>query len=195
MKTNATTSERPGGAPENLAVLHTRTANHVPRKWSRHYRKLMALRERYLEESRYQSNRAIEAGESFSGRLPDNSAGETDRSIALSQLAFDKRICREIEEALGRISAGTYGICELTGNPIPEARLEAIPWTRYTVEAESMLEQQHEAIHARLGKSLKWKSAFENPQKRIGQAWRSPSNGKSEMLNSNASPRKERRFL
>ncbi len=37
----------------------------------------------------------------------------------------------EIEEALRRISRGTYGICEKCGGPIEEKRLELIPWTRY----------------------------------------------------------------
>ena len=41
----------------------------------------------------------------------------------------------EIEEALKRIEKGTYGVCELTNKPIPRARLEAIPWTRFTVTA------------------------------------------------------------
>ena len=39
-----------------------------------------------------------------------------------------------------RIEDGTYGICELTGKPIGWKRLEAIPWTRFSVEAENQLE-------------------------------------------------------
>jgi len=38
----------------------------------------------------------------------------------------------EIEEALKRIEKNTYGVCELTGKPIPKTRLEAIPWARFT---------------------------------------------------------------
>jgi hypothetical protein len=57
----------------------------------------------------------------------------------------------EIEEALKRIEKGTYGTCELTGKSIPKARLEAIPWTRFTVEAQAQLEREGALRQRRLG--------------------------------------------
>ncbi|HLR76922.1 MAG TPA: TraR/DksA C4-type zinc finger protein [Balneolaceae bacterium] len=42
----------------------------------------------------------------------------------------------EIKAALDRIEQGTYGICEDTGKKIKKGRLEAKPWTRYSMEAE-----------------------------------------------------------
>ena len=47
---------------------------------------------------------------------------------------------REIDEALQRIVDRTYGICQMTGKPIPKARLEAKPWAKYTIEAARQLE-------------------------------------------------------
>ena len=44
--------------------------------------------------------------------------------------------------ALKRIEIGTFGVCELTSKNIPRARLEAIPWTRFTVEAQAQLERE-----------------------------------------------------
>ena len=44
-------------------------------------------------------------------------------------------ILRDIDHALERIEEGTYGICEVTGKPIPVARLRALPWATMTVEA------------------------------------------------------------
>jgi RNA polymerase-binding transcription factor DksA len=41
---------------------------------------------------------------------------------------------REVEEALARIEAGTYGTCSVCGKPIPEERLEAVPWTTLCIE-------------------------------------------------------------
>jgi RNA polymerase-binding protein DksA len=41
---------------------------------------------------------------------------------------------RKIDEALARIEAGTYGLCEVDGKPIPVERLEAVPWTTLCVE-------------------------------------------------------------
>jgi RNA polymerase-binding transcription factor DksA len=48
----------------------------------------------------------------------------------------------EIDAALTRIVRGKYGICELTGTPISEARLEAIPTARYGVVSQ----KKHEKI-------------------------------------------------
>ena len=40
----------------------------------------------------------------------------------------------EVERALGKLDEGTYGTCEVCGNEIAEARLEAMPHTRYCIE-------------------------------------------------------------
>ena len=48
----------------------------------------------------------------------------------------------EIELALHKFNEGTYGVCEVTGRPIPIARLEAMPLTRYSVEAQREAERQ-----------------------------------------------------
>ena len=53
---------------------------------------------------------------------------------------------REIDEALKRIDEGVYGLCELTNLPIPEERLDEIPWARYTIEAARQLEQRSVGI-------------------------------------------------
>ncbi|MBA3831948.1 MAG: TraR/DksA family transcriptional regulator [Chthoniobacterales bacterium] len=48
----------------------------------------------------------------------------------------------EIDAALERIESGTYGICEMSGDPIPIPRLRAIPFARLTVECQSKVEKQ-----------------------------------------------------
>ena len=45
-----------------------------------------------------------------------------------------KEQLREVEEALARIEAGTYGTCTVCGEPIPAERLEAVPWTTLCIE-------------------------------------------------------------
>jgi DnaK suppressor protein len=45
-----------------------------------------------------------------------------------------------VERALAKFDAGTYGIGELSGRPIPLARLRVVPWARDTVEYEDQLE-------------------------------------------------------
>jgi RNA polymerase-binding transcription factor DksA len=67
------------------------------------------------------------------------------RDMALVRAGTYNELIEEIDAALGRIEAGTYGKCELTGKGIPADRLDAIPWTRYTVEAEEQLEKEGKA--------------------------------------------------
>lgn len=55
-----------------------------------------------------------------------------------------KKYIGQIDDALGRIENGTYGICQATGEPISKGRLEAVPHTRYSIEAkrEGIVEDQ-----------------------------------------------------
>lgn len=63
-----------------------------------------------------------------------------DQSLSLNLAAQDRRVIKEIDEALKRIEDGSYGLCELTNQPIPEERLDEIPWARYTIEAARQIE-------------------------------------------------------
>jgi len=72
-----------------------------------------------------------------------------DRGFALSLLSQEQDALYEIEEALKRVDAGTYGICEMSGKPIPHARLEAIPFARFTVECQTQIEKQKKAMRLR----------------------------------------------
>ena len=48
----------------------------------------------------------------------------------------DRRLLADVENALSKIDAGTYGLSEGSGDPIPYARLRAVPWARYDAEEE-----------------------------------------------------------
>ena len=87
----------------------------------------------------------------YSLHMADSGTDNFDRDFALSLLSSDQDAIYEIEEALKRIEKKTYGVCELTGKPIPRARLEAIPWTRFTVEAQAQLEKEGALKSRRLG--------------------------------------------
>lgn len=47
----------------------------------------------------------------------------------------------DVERALGKLDAGTYGVCEECGRPIPLARLKILPWARYDVEHQAAFER------------------------------------------------------
>jgi RNA polymerase-binding transcription factor DksA len=54
----------------------------------------------------------------------------------------------DIEHALARISDGSYGTCEACGRPIDEARLEALPATRFCLDDQAAAERQARAAGA-----------------------------------------------
>lgn len=62
----------------------------------------------------------------------DTIAVERGRDLALASKALE--MIDEIDHALAKFDLGTYGICEISGEPIPKERLEAIPWAREKVE-------------------------------------------------------------
>jgi len=86
----------------------------------------------------------------FSLHMADAGTDSFDRDFALSRLSSEQDAVYEIDEALERIRRGTYGTCELTGKPIEPARLEAIPWTRFSAAAEQQLEKEGEVRRSRL---------------------------------------------
>ena len=62
----------------------------------------------------------------------DTIAVERNRDLALAAKALE--MVEEIDHALAKFDQGTYGICEISGEPIPKERLEAIPCARERVE-------------------------------------------------------------
>jgi DnaK suppressor protein len=85
----------------------------------------------------------------FGMHQADAGSDAYDRDFALSLLSQEQDALYEIDEALKRIEIGTYGKCEMSGKPIPHARLEAIPFARFTVECQSQLERQSKAARVR----------------------------------------------
>ena len=67
------------------------------------------------------------------GDLADQATGNNEVHIQLKLKQTDAKILQAIEEALVRIEKGTYGVCRDCGEPIAEARLKAIPWTRVCI--------------------------------------------------------------
>lgn len=76
------------------------------------------------------------------GDRQDLAAVEAAQVASLSVADHDRARLREIEDALQRMQAGTYGICEDTEEEIPFARLWAEPTARLTVEAQELRERE-----------------------------------------------------
>ena len=75
------------------------------------------------------------------GDLADQAAGNNEVHIQLKLKATDAKILQAIEEALVRLQKGTYGVCRDCGEPIAEARLNAIPWARVCIKCKEKEKQ------------------------------------------------------
>ena len=99
------------------------------------------------EEKAEELEEARDAGDNELSRYATSDPG--DNADSGSTLQDEERselqqenvasIVHDIDHALERLDEGTYGICEVTGKPIPVARLRAIPWATMTVEAAEQL--------------------------------------------------------
>ena len=156
--TGARTPAKHSGAATSASILGTGSAQSkangqvkIKPQWAKYHRHLLELRERLLHQMSGLAKESAEEMASYSLHMADSGTDNFDRDFALSLLSSDQDAIYEIEEALKRIEKNTYGICELTGKPIPPTRLDAIPWTRFTVEAQSQLEREGALRQRRLG--------------------------------------------
>jgi len=123
----------------------------VKPEWQTYYECLLQLRDQLLNQMSGLAKESAQEMPGYSLHMADSGTDNFDRDFALSLLSSDQDAVYEIEEALKRIEKKTYGVCELTGKPIPKARLEAIPWTRFTVDAQAQLEREGALRQRRLG--------------------------------------------
>jgi DnaK suppressor protein len=104
-----------------------------------------------LEEMRDQITQSLK-GTTAEVKTPDEATGysqhqadqgtdDFDRTISLEVTSREYAILRQIERALEKIDENTYGICDISGDRIPRARLEAVPYATMTVKAQEQLEK------------------------------------------------------
>ena len=111
-----------------------------PRQLAYFRRKLLDWKEDILREAR----ETLQTLQSESLREPDvtdRASSETDWSIELRTRDRQRKLISKIDAALRRIETGEYGFCEVTGEPISLARLEARPIATMTVEAQERHEK------------------------------------------------------
>lgn len=75
----------------------------------------------------------------YGKRAGDHVAEAADR-MARSRTAGElEKLEEEVRAALAKLDAGTYGVCDGCGRPVPEGRLEALPWATRCVACQSQL--------------------------------------------------------
>ena len=81
----------------------------------------------------------------YSFHMADAGTDSMGRELSFDIASKEGRLLREIDDALRRIYNGVFGICEVSGKPIARARLEALPWARFTVQEQENMERQQRA--------------------------------------------------
>ena len=112
-----------------------------------HYRQLLLDEMARLEEER---DYVRKSNSDMDGNLPEDAEGDedtTDLASSLMDKEMDLSVEEEIEEtmaaiehALRKMEDGTYGICDVSNQPISKSRLELIPWASLTAQMQSMTE-------------------------------------------------------
>ncbi|MGD1031858.1 MAG: TraR/DksA C4-type zinc finger protein [Opitutaceae bacterium] len=138
-----------GFNPKKAKSVEIIEENAVPEKYRRFYRLLVDMRaqltegiERHSEESLKRSAKD-DAGDlsAYGQNMADGGINTFDRDFVLSLVSNEQEALSEIDSAIKRIRDGTYGICEVTGKPIAKDRLLAVPFTRYSADAQKQIER------------------------------------------------------
>jgi DnaK suppressor protein len=104
-------------------------------------KKLREWKEAIVEESR-QTMAQLQVDSLREPDIADRASSETDWGIELRTRDRQRKLIAKIECAIRRLYEGEYGYCEVTGDPISLARLEARPIATMTLEAQ----ERHEKI-------------------------------------------------
>ena len=102
--------------------------------------KLLGWKDEIVKESR-ETMAALANGPMQEADLTDRASSETDWGIHLRTRDRQRKLIAKIDAALRRIETGEYGFCEVTGEPISLARLEARPIATMTVESQERHER------------------------------------------------------
>jgi RNA polymerase-binding protein DksA len=126
----------------------------MPRKDLDRYREmLIRKRNELIGDVANMEDEALRQNSGSLSNLPQHMAEQgsdtCDQSLSLDLAQVDRRLIKEIDEALKRIDDGTYGICMRTGKRISAERLNEVPWAKYTIEAAREMERQPFTITAR----------------------------------------------
>ena len=104
-------------------------------------RKLKAWKEAVIDESR-QTMAQLQVDSLREPDIADRASSETDWGIELRTRDRQRKLIAKIDSAIRRLYEGEYGYCEVSGDPISLARLEARPVATMTLEAQ----ERHERI-------------------------------------------------
>ena len=78
--------------------------------------------------------------------IVDRASAESDKALELRTRDRQRKLISKIDAAIRRIDDGTYGYCEMTGDPIALGRLEARPTATLSLEAQEAHERKERTV-------------------------------------------------
>ena len=132
-------------APAQTTLNHGHGPNHtlkthLGKRDLDHYRQVLMRKRAELvgDVSHIEGQALKDASGGALSHLPQHMAEQGsdtfDQALSLDIAQVDRNLIREIDDAIGRIDAGSYGVCQITHKAISKERLEELPWTRYSIE-------------------------------------------------------------
>ena len=107
--------------------------------------RLEEVRREILGDVQTVARQSNEFGGDGTQDIGDLAAATYSRQVMMELGERERQRLREVEAAFNRLENDTYGLCEESDEPIPFTRLEAVPYARYTVAAQSELERQRKS--------------------------------------------------
>jgi len=100
------------------------------------YKELLLTKRRPLAAAKHRAASPAPSSDGDKGDVVDHAAAALEADVQVRLRETDSKLLRAIDDALGRIERKTFGRCEACGNPISNARLEAVPWSRLCRECK-----------------------------------------------------------
>ncbi len=117
-------------------------AARVTKKETEKYRRALVEKKDSLSKEMLKNKDAgQENSEEITQDIADKASSSYTKEFLFSLSDGERILLQQIDQALVRIEDGNYGLCTNCGNPVPEKRLDAVPWTPYCVDCMELSEK------------------------------------------------------
>lgn len=106
--------------------------------------KLEEIRKELIHEigDAYREVKKPDESKGYSQHSADEGTEDFEKAMLIEESNNELTILRQVDRALEKIEEGTYGVCDVSGEQIPKARLEVVPYATMTVKAQEQMEKK-----------------------------------------------------
>ncbi len=106
-----------------------------------HRKRLLAKQQELLRLVTKSEQDGRQADEEITQDIADKAANSYTKEFLFHQSDDHRRLLQLVNEALGRLKDGSYGLCVACHEEVQQKRLEAVPWARHCIECQEKQEQ------------------------------------------------------